>query len=75
MKKCYVLVWTVLEKYYFDYQGREVVLSKLKKRWRKDGGNFVYVEESGRKIWREIWRKKCKHSEVKMKKIFRLVYF
>ena len=32
---------TILEKYYFDFQGREVGESKLVRRWRKDGGNFV----------------------------------
>ena len=41
MKKCYVLVWTVLEKYYFDCQGREVGESKLVRRWRRDGGNLT----------------------------------
>ena len=35
---------TILEKYYFDYQGRREFKSKVERRWRKDGGNFTQEE-------------------------------
>ena len=38
---------TILEKYYFDYQGREAFKSKVERRWRKDGGRFMGVGVSG----------------------------
>ena len=32
---------TILQNDYFNYQGREVGWSKVERRWRKDGGNFI----------------------------------
>ena len=52
--------------YYFDYNRVEIRWSKVEGRWRKDGGNYVWLEESGGEMWREIWRKNYTHLEVKM---------
>ena len=54
-ERIYALNETIINKHYFNYEGRELGEQNLKGRWRKHEGTCVVEEKCGSNFWSEIW--------------------